>query len=1075
MSLTQASQSGSVSFGAPSAHAPYSVSLETQPSKTSQVHILQSPLLMQPAFISQIHSLHSSLHSAVLSSLKLWWETPDLLPLNPKIKSLFLTYKCPFTSPIGSYRPDFLFDNNCNVQVCEVNARFTLNGYLFSVKLAELCREGKMGDVFPSPMTTRFPNALRKRFDEEKKVYCISERESSHDLGFVTDILDIVVFVHPKELDVVEGKLIYRETGDFVEQCILELHQDEIEALSDGFIETLMELSIKGRCLNPLWTIFIIHDKRWLKTLRSLITPKYILPTSTPHSTAFLQSLYEIAGADLLIKPALFGKGEGIVIGNPSDPSFLTIVEKISTPWIVQPYFNQKKWNVNGNLQAIVGTVLTMDGVCFGAGVFRTSNSNLIALTTGGAAVVPAISSPAPGKLIRVAEINELDESVIESVKVKLRDVGVAVISIPEDQLRPNTLEAMLAQVGVKFREHCEKGSYCWTISAELDSSARSHTLEEFEVHTDASFELYPPRYFALAVKRQDATGAGATGFAKIGDVVQTMDPKDVDILRTVSVKWSTPVEFQPCSKPDIFAPVLFSKNFGRLRRDIIDTTHLPTETQTQFWKAYTNLHDCLTIACTNSKSVLPDGSILLLDNWKYAHSRSAFTDPSRLLYRIRFDLEPHASPLINKKQLLKKLTPQLLTQRGLYWSPSGGTTSVGAAAYNCLPCTHGENTLLRNELSDLLRLAGALDAHVAVNLMSSGHLYRSLEVFQHVFVHAGVTEIPLGFSESDECVVETCRRFDAGIVCGYPSRIVQLCAYLKVRRIELNVKAVLYGGEKFVESHQMFCRSVLKGVKLFGVYGSSETGVFACTKADEKVYCYPLDGIEMDFVDEEGRSTVEGRICVTNKYRKEFPILRYDTQDVGRRVGVDSFEIVGRDERSSKFPFAQYFLDLEEICKVCLDPWVRNEGKDGICVGQIWFHLADDGGVRRDVFSLYFYTSTEVSEENIAKVEETLKSLFPGVVQKVVKVGELAELKRSLRSSKILQFQSVEVQSSLERKIKEKGFKCHQEVKINGYLTENLPDPEFGSIKKGLRLQVALSIGENLLDGLSTYTTIFR
>ena len=57
---------------------------------------------------------------------------------------------------------------------------------------------------------------------------------------------------------------------DRVDQCILELHQDELVGLGRGPLEALMELSLAGRCLNPLWTIFLVHNKAMLGVLRRL-------------------------------------------------------------------------------------------------------------------------------------------------------------------------------------------------------------------------------------------------------------------------------------------------------------------------------------------------------------------------------------------------------------------------------------------------------------------------------------------------------------------------------------------------------------------------------------------------------------------------------------------------------------------------------------------------------------------------------------------------------------------------------------------------------------------------------------
>ncbi|KAJ2992737.1 hypothetical protein HDV02_002877 [Globomyces sp. JEL0801] len=641
-----------------------------------------------------------------------------------------------------------------------------------------------------------------------------------------------------------------------------------------------------------------------------------------------------------------------------------------------------------------------MDGLSYGPGVFRSSAQQLVALGTGGIALAPSIPSPSPFKntLFIEKSLKPLEQEKIQSVLDSLHESGIVVVSTPVNDICPENFQEMLQSLGAISQEHNKEGTFCWTINAKLSTTARSHTSEAFLVHTDASFEDSPPRYFALAIKHQDCTGAGETSLASIEDAVSQLTEVQKKILRTTVVKWTIPPEFNR-GIPYVKGTVLFSNTMGRFRKDIIDTSDLTKENADLFWDAYNTIDNILANSCEKNKSVLPEGSIVIIDNWKYVHSRKQFNDLNRLLYRVRFNLSSPQTPLINKKMLLAKLTPEILSKSGLYWSPSGGTTSRGYSCDFCLPASYEENNKLRRDMSELFKIHGAFDGRVAVNLMSAGHLYRGLEVFQDLFTRGGLTELPLGFEISDEELFANINRFDASILCGYPSRIIQFCVYLKNNNLILPLTSIIYGGERFFDYQKEFCRKVLPQAKFYGVYGSSETGVFACTKADETAYQYCPDGIQIEVLDENDMPTNGvGRLVITNKYRKYFPIQRFDIRDIGKKTGLFEFTVDGREEMASLFPMGDYNLDFFVIFNNCFEHL-----QQGIVSAQIWIHPAKDDF--KVVTSLYFHSTEPVNQEQRDIIKQRFFKDIPLYAADVVQVDNLNDLKRSTRSGKLLQF----------------------------------------------------------------------
>jgi len=98
-----------------------------------QVVISPSPIVVNPEAYNQMCELHENLIRATVSSLERWWKDPTILRVPPRIERLLLSRECPKQSPIGCYRPDLLLGQDNSMRICEINARFTLNGYVFSL------------------------------------------------------------------------------------------------------------------------------------------------------------------------------------------------------------------------------------------------------------------------------------------------------------------------------------------------------------------------------------------------------------------------------------------------------------------------------------------------------------------------------------------------------------------------------------------------------------------------------------------------------------------------------------------------------------------------------------------------------------------------------------------------------------------------------------------------------------------------------------------------------------------------------------------------------------------------------
>ena len=167
---------------------------------------------------------------------------------------------------------------------------------------------------------------------------------------------------------------------------------------------------------------------------------------------------------------------------------------------------------------------------------------------------------------------------------------------------------------------HDAAGKLVWDVRVEPSGQARSQGMDEFSLHTDASFEDTPPRYVGLLVIRPDASGGGQSQWVAVSDVLMRVSERCRAYLRMVR-SLRVPAEFSK-GVERIWGPLLCGQDFMRYRRELLEAD-VP-----EFSLALEGER----VSCD-----LAEGSLLLLDNWRFLHGRTAVRDPLRHLLRVRF------------------------------------------------------------------------------------------------------------------------------------------------------------------------------------------------------------------------------------------------------------------------------------------------------------------------------------------------------------------------------------------------------------------------------------------------------
>lgn len=198
--------------------------------------------------------------------------------------------------------------------------------------------------------------------------------------------------------------------------------------------------------------------------------------------------------------------------------------------------------------------------------------------------------------------------------------------------------------------DHSASRGWFWDIrptpiKAQESFQARSETMENFPWHTDCSYETCPPRYFALQVLQPDRCHGGTTSFLRADIVVKNISPRTLASLLQPNFSIKIPPEFtkKGCSNEHILGSLLtFSTNPGaqpsaqlRFRGDIIvPLTKAAAESLEE-------LNSVLSDPRIRSEilhmtpDILPRGSVLLLDNRRWLHTRK-YVFSSVLLLLLR-------------------------------------------------------------------------------------------------------------------------------------------------------------------------------------------------------------------------------------------------------------------------------------------------------------------------------------------------------------------------------------------------------------------------------------------------------
>ncbi|KAH7136899.1 hypothetical protein B0J13DRAFT_506644 [Dactylonectria estremocensis] len=342
------------------------------------------PILITKSHQQQLDDLHKALTAAITDIVSRWWTDddarfPERMPLDKREEELLQWLEgqvmCgnlnKFPACLGSWRPDFLVEDNPddtaareNIRITEINARFSFNGFMHQAYGQQALGVFDMGPTLADATDAeKILDGLFGLFQRDLPLHLLKGEENGIDIHMFTDAVRrrlgvIPTLITPADLRLLPGpqskgglrlccivnkdreapansSLLTNDAGEVVEeihQVGLELHQRELLALDP---EMLRQISL--RCFNDMRTILLVHDKRMLGIVKQELQPlvarkvitqmqakvleRGIVDTILPASDEMDRLLQacklcpELKDAYIL-KPIRGGKGAGIVFGD---------------------------------------------------------------------------------------------------------------------------------------------------------------------------------------------------------------------------------------------------------------------------------------------------------------------------------------------------------------------------------------------------------------------------------------------------------------------------------------------------------------------------------------------------------------------------------------------------------------------------------------------------------------------------------------------------------------------------------------------------------------------------------------
>ncbi|QXU40944.1 hypothetical protein [Pedobacter sp. D749] len=310
---------------------------------------------------------------------------------------------------VGMYRPDFLQAEDGSIKICEIGARYPINGWMLSYYLNVISEDSSLPLLEAVPHQRDFINTIFDRFNNREPIVLVHEKEKGTEVFYLLNEFSKqglnYISASPAQLSCQNGELMLQDKA--VNQFILEMDREELRNFDPEVLKLIIS---KGNYFNDVRTLILVHDKRILAVLYNevimrdylseeeyLFLRSFLIPTYALHTA---EKRIEVSNSSLnwVLKRNSGGRGIDMYVKSDCEAAVWSdIIAKQWPEYMIQQYVPQRwfKYDTGSekSLINLVGMLLCYNNRSFGPGLFRGSAESVVNVHQGRGVIFPAMMS----------------------------------------------------------------------------------------------------------------------------------------------------------------------------------------------------------------------------------------------------------------------------------------------------------------------------------------------------------------------------------------------------------------------------------------------------------------------------------------------------------------------------------------------------------------------------------------------------------------------------------------------------------------------------------------------------------
>lgn len=200
------------------------------------------------------------------------------------------------------------------------------------------------------------------------------------------------------------------------------------------------------------------------------------------------------------------------------------------------------------------------------------------------------------------------------------------------------------------------------------------------------------------------------------------------------------------------------------------------------------------------------------------------------------------------------------------------------------------------------------------VNLLTAGCLGYNYEGMCRLLEPIGSTVLPVGRPDvmnNMPYLLETMVRFNANVLVGSPTGIIQIAQAAENLNIDLLITKIVFVGEAFHPSKRDFIQRLWPRAEFYSLYGATEFG-FAAVNTPSMIEHHHLIISNWFFIEQAS----SGELLVTDLKSPVIPIIRYRIGDIGEifQTGGDEFYLKVGSRAAEEFSLGGHRISLKLV-----------------------------------------------------------------------------------------------------------------------------------------------------------------